>query len=44
MILVSAANNNGSDTQFIIGGGSITYVMNNRGSPFFIVPQLELKF
>jgi len=29
--LVSSANNTGSDTEYILGGGSFTYATNNRG-------------
>jgi len=51
MTLVSSANNNGSDREFILRGRSFIYIMNNRspridpwGTPYFKVPQSEKKF
>ena len=45
MTLVSLANNNGSDTEFILRGRSLIYIMNIRGprigpwgTPCFSVP------
>jgi hypothetical protein len=48
--LVSSANNDGFDIEFILRGRSFIYLMNNRGPRFdprgtsyFSIPQLEKK-
>jgi hypothetical protein len=50
MILMSSANNIGSDTEFILMGRSFIHIMHNTGpridalgNPYFNVPQLEKK-
>jgi len=48
MTLLSPANNNDSDIEFILSGRSLIYIMNNRdtiigfwGTPCFNIPQAE---
>jgi hypothetical protein len=50
MILVSLANNFGSDKEFILSGRTFIYILSNRGptmnpsgTPCFSVPQSEKK-